>query len=254
MAGALCLAALGACGRKEPPAPPAKPAPRIEMELTPPPDDPNMSPGERLLYQDRLAEASEEFRAALRRNEKDVGALVGLSKVAVRLGDGPGALVYARRAAELQPEDGTVTNYLGTALQLNGRPEDAARAFERALGQRPDDPLILMNAALSYADLGRWERAHECAGRAAQLVPGLVNPHVLRGQFCVRQGKPADAAAHFREALRIVPDRAILHYHLGKALLAAGKKDEGAEELRAALRGDAPPEVRKEIEGLLGPP
>lgn len=45
----------------------------------------------------------------------------------------------------------------------------------------------------------------------------------------------------FREALRLRPDYAIAHYHLGRELLKTGEKDEGITELRKAI--DLDPEA-----------
>ena len=50
------------------------------------------------------------------------------------------------------------------------------------------------------------------------------------------EGKVEEAAAHFRQALRIRPDYAFAHYNYGNALSFQGRTDEAMEQYRHALR------------------
>jgi len=49
-------------------------------------------------------------------------------------------------------------------------------------------------------------------------------------------GKPAEAAAHFEQAVRLKPDYAGAHYNLGNALRESGRMPEAIEHLEQALR------------------
>ena len=255
----ILLAAAAPCGCDRGDAPPA-PAAAPSLPETPGPSgfglppasgDARLRRAEDLRRETRYAEAAAEYRRVLEEDGRHVGALAGLATVALNMGDAASAIPCASRAAELKPGDAGMHNLLGVALVSAGRRGDASKAFEKALEISPADPMILLNASLCWADLGMWARADDGARRAAEGLPGVPTPHILRGRFLVRQGRDAEAVPHFREAVRLAPDMGTAHYHLGKALLKAGRAEEGAEALRAALRTNPPPEIREEIRKLL---
>lgn len=206
---------------------------------------------EELLRRDRLAEAAEEFRGVLALDEKNVPALVGLSRIAGRMEDGPTSLNYISKAAELRQDDGSIANQLGVAQVACGQKQEAYKTFERAIKLSPKDPLILLNAAQNRADLGDWDGARRLAEGAAELLPADATPWLLLGRYQMRQEKFQEAVRFLREASRRAPENGTVHYHLGKSLVALGRRDEAAKAFRISLRGDPPPEVRTEIEKLL---
>ena len=50
-----------------------------------------------------------------------------------------------------------------------------------------------------------------------------------------QQGRPADAEARYRDAIRLSPRNADAHNHLGILLVSTGRVREGIAEFRAAL-------------------
>ena len=50
-----------------------------------------------------------------------------------------------------------------------------------------------------------------------------------------QQGRPADAEARYRDAIRLSPRNADAHNHLGVLLVSMGRLREGVAEFRAAL-------------------
>ena len=263
-AGLLLALAAAGCGPDEsalvkPPSPKpleswAEGGFRSRASGTPLSADARLRRAEELMQQEKLAEAAAEFRDLLSKDPKDVAALVGLSRVAGRMGDASSSLSFISRAAELRPEDGAIVNEQAVALVASGRRKEAATTFERASSLSPQDPSILLNASLNWADLNEWATAQQCAQRAAEKMPNDPYPWLLMGRFQVRQGKPAEAISFLREAARRGPDNALVHYHLGKALVAAGQRSAAGDPLRIVLRGNPPPEIRKEVEALLSGP
>ena len=67
-------------------------------------------------------------------------------------------------------------------------------------------------------------------------MPDNADAHYNLGIALVRQGKPAEASEHFREALRINPDDADAHYNWGTALAQQGKLAEAAQHYQRALQ------------------
>jgi len=152
---------------------------------------------------------------------------------------------------------------------------DAGHYFERALELDPDYTLALVGLsrveAQWYRNLDpseqRLQRAERLALRAIELEPQLAEAHLAMGQVLANQYRYSDAAARFRQALRIDPNNAYAwdllswalayqqppdpaaaeeaarksislqasligaHYHLGRALLLQGRY----QEARAAF-------------------
>jgi Flp pilus assembly protein TadD len=249
----LVVAAASGCGPPDNAAKPGakRPAYDPDRDSRPLPSEEHLRRAESLIQEERFAEAAAEFRKVLQQDEKNVAALSGLNRIASRTGDAAGALAFIARAVELRPDDGTLVNQMGVALVMNGKRCEAAKAFERANALRPEDPLVLLNAANNWADLGEWARAQECARSAADRLPEVETPWLVLGRLQVRQGKSAEAIPFFREAARRAPENSLVHYHLGKALVAAGRREEAEGPFRIALRGNPPAEIKQEVEALL---
>ena len=224
---------------------------RTRLDGAPLPPDARLRRAEELMQAERLAEAATELREVLSKDPKNVGALIGLSRVAGRMGDPSSSLTFISRAVEVRPADPALINEQAVALVSNGRRKEAAQGFDKAAELNPQDPSILINASLNWADLNDWATAHRCAQRAAEKAPNEPYPWLLMGRFQVRQGRNAEAIPFLVEASKRGPENALVHYHLGKALVAAGRRAEAKDALRVVLRGTPPADIRKEVEALL---
>ncbi len=250
-AAALVLILCGGCGPADPPAP-VSAAPRTNPNSPGPGSTPErLKRAESLMKEERLAEAGAAFREILAQDPRHIEALAGLGRIASRMGDAASALQFLTRANELQPDDPALLNHLGAVLVMNGRRTEAAKAFARSQELRPGDPQVAVNAALNLADLNQWGPAREQARRAAELLPRDPTPWLVLGRLEARQGRHAEALPHFQEAARRGPEEAIVQYHLGKALIAAGRKQDALAPLRSVLHGRITPEIRREVELLI---
>lgn len=81
------------------------------------------------------------------------------------------ALGMLRRAVELRPRDGYITDSLGWAYYRLGRYEDAARELERAMELRPSDPVINDHLGDVYWKVGRQLEARFQWNAARDLKP-----------------------------------------------------------------------------------
>ncbi|TCR61106.1 tetratricopeptide repeat protein [Bosea sp. BK604] len=131
----------------------------------------------------RWSEAEEDLRKALELMPEALGrerALVlnylGYSLVDqhLKLDEALGML---RRAVELRPRDGYITDSLGWAFYRLGRYEEAARELERAMELRPSDPVINDHLGDVYWRVGRkleatfqWNAARDLGPEPEDLV------------------------------------------------------------------------------------
>jgi len=79
------------------------------------------------------------------------------------------------RAVVVYPSHPQAWKGLGHSLLCLGRPDDAARAFDRAVGLRPDSATALWGGALAHADLGHGIVARNYLLRALSLQPTWVD-------------------------------------------------------------------------------
>ncbi len=162
--------------------------------------------------QGRHAEAVEGYEAALALLPGSArwNAEVGRSLVEQgRVAEGVARLEQALR---LDPESAAVQAKLGRALEREGRSDEAIAHYREALRLRPD--LAELHGYLGAALLSRkdLEGARPALERAAALQPEVAVWRELLGALHAERaveleaaGRVADAAAAYREALRLGP-------------------------------------------------
>jgi arylsulfatase A-like enzyme/Tfp pilus assembly protein PilF len=109
------------------------------------------------------------------------------------------------RAAELEPGSGEVALMRGRLLERAGRAADALAEYERAVARNPSD----MAARGRLVSVAMSTRRHDLAEPHLHvLLKAEYQPsraHFALGQIAEARGRPQDAAAHYREALRLEP-------------------------------------------------
>lgn len=102
-------------------------------------------------------------------------------------------------------ERASVYNNYALALDRVGRTDEARTWFGRALELAPDNAEILQGLAASNARRGAVAVADSLYARMGGVVRGAGGAELGRGMLAAREGRLADAAAHFREAARLEP-------------------------------------------------
>lgn len=108
--------------------------------------------------------------------------------------------------------------HLATALEEQGRLEEAAEEYSRALGIRPDFQLGHYTFANALVRVDRQHDALRHYSRAIELNPLDYKAHNNKGSVLLRQGRYKEAAHHFSEALRSRPEDRMLQRNLALAL------------------------------------
>lgn len=104
----------------------------------------------------------------------------------------------------------TLRHVADLAFEL-GRWMTALRLYRRLLRRYPEDaPQVTYRIASAYKQLGRQDRARYWFARvlaASDAAPRLkAGSHFHLGGLCVEQRDISGAAAHLREAVRLMPD------------------------------------------------
>jgi len=131
-------------------------------------------------------------------------------------------------------------------LQKQGRLEESAGEWARAIEDNPFDPLARDNFGMALLLAGRRQEAAEQIGKARELrlrsameaVPGQAGPHIELGILLLQAGRSGEALEQFQRAVEIEPGSAAAHCQLGEALDAQQKPEEAKAEFERALALD----------------
>ena len=204
-------------------------------------------------YRHRSLEAAREarrfFEAALRLDEHNVGALLGLADTHMsevnmyssddRAGQIRAAKAAVKKALALAPDDAPAHVTYGTVLYAMCAPERALRQFQLAVGL--DGNLAVAHAYLGLMKffLGRAgdTRAHvEHAIRLSPRDPLLFRWHLFIGLADIYLGRAVHALSSLRKSVELNPNWGLSHFVLAGALAVAGLLGEAAEVCATARR------------------
>jgi tetratricopeptide (TPR) repeat protein len=114
------------------------------------------------------------------------------------------AEILLRRAIEADAGNHPAMNYLGYLNAERGlRLEEALDLVRRALDLEPGNGAYLDSLGWILFKLGRLAEAEEPLARAARLIPDEPVVHDHLGDLYAAQGRPGEAAASWREAIRL---------------------------------------------------
>jgi hypothetical protein len=125
---------------------------------------------------------------------------------------------------------------LGAALQRQGRLEDSARAYGRAILFDPAFSDAYANLGVALRAQGKSEAAVACHRRALALKPDAANFYSNLGNALRELGRLEDAAAALQQALRLAPDAPEILYNFGLVLRDMGRLDTALSCFEAVLK------------------
>jgi tetratricopeptide (TPR) repeat protein len=120
--------------------------------------------------------------------------------------------------------------------------DDALENFQKALELDDSNPAIWTNIGHCLSRKGNVKKALTAFQLAVDLLPDPLHLYNL-GDAYISVDNPQKAIPPLIEAVRRNPDHALAHYDLSLAYFMMGRYTEGAEEARAALRTD--PEMER---------
>jgi putative PEP-CTERM system TPR-repeat lipoprotein len=202
------------------------------------------------------ARALEHFKRALKLRESPVLAVRAYETLRVVQGVGP-ATDFLRRWIEKHPDDAVARQALAEGLFRAGRVAEAKAIYQRALLRTPENPILLNNLALIYAQEGDAQGI-ALARKAQALLPVPEIADTL-GWVLVRAGQVAEGLGYLRDAQSRAAADPGISYHIAYALVRMGRDEEALRELALLVRKDADfPEqeaadqLRREVQARLG--
>lgn len=135
--------------------------------------------------------------------------------------------------------------YEAGSIALGRRDYAAAiAAFERATAADPSDTRVLLKLGIARAAIQDWTGALEAYGALRKLEPRNARALNNTANVYFRQGKHAQAAGYYRQALEIDPDYLIAAYHYGWVLRQLNRPDEAEHQFSHCL--ELPAESQRE--------
>ena len=118
------------------------------------------------------------------------------------------------RALRLNPGYAEARNNLGNVLKDRDKLDEAAACYQRALELKPDYALAHYNLGLLWQDRGHLDDAVTCYRHALRWDPAYSEAHNNLGNALKDQGALDEAVASFRKALELKPDDHAAHSNL----------------------------------------
>lgn len=155
-----------------------------------------------------FAEAEACYRAFLKLTPGHAQALHLLGLVCHQTDRNREGATLIAEAEERAPTDPEIPYNLGNCLLLDGRPAEAAEAFQRALSLRPGRADALNNLGNALQRLNRLEDAANAYQGALDSEPGRVDALSNMGHALQVLGRRDEAVFAYRQVLARVPDHA----------------------------------------------
>jgi tetratricopeptide (TPR) repeat protein len=196
------------------------------------------------------ANAIEEYKAAIRDYPDYYAAHYNLGRLYLDKQGYSEAIAELRTAVSLRPDDANAHNNLGLALKHNRDLDGALQQYQEAVRLNPKmgnaqnnlANILYMkrdfNGAIQHyrAALALEPKDKDAEKLSPQVRSDLANTHTNLGSALDDAGKPEEAIAEYKEAIRLAPDDPKVHYNL--SILYQNHKDVPAAvaELRQAAK------------------
>lgn len=175
--------------------------------------------------QGKVRQAIDQVMQAIDFAPEHVLAHASLAQIYQDQSDHKRAVLYFRRATQLDPTIPGLFNGLGLSLASLGKEQAALKAFIRALELKPDILEVLNNLGNLQRTLGNLDEAEKCYLHCLEIQADFVQALNNLGVLYQQQQKPMRAIKHFEAAIGIKSDYAEAHNNLGAALNDQGETD-----------------------------
>ena len=181
--------------------------------------------------------AQAEFERAIQLDPKNIQADFQMGRIFEVENQTDLAIGEYQKALNLQPTLAPLCTKIGNLYLRGGNLETAREYFQKALDADPGYAVAMANIAwVDALEDKNLNVALGMAQKAKALMPDLPAITDTLAWIMYLRGDYADAMPLLQECIQKSPDAAEFRYHLGMTLLANGQREQGKQELEAALR------------------
>lgn len=189
-----------------------------------------------LVRDDRVDEAEQVARAALKRDERFVPAIVALAKASMRRGRDELADNMLEQAVEIDPRNAEVQYLRAERFQKKDELTQALTAYRKAIELNPDYAEARMALGIQSMASGNYQEALTQFEAAVNLVPTMVAAHLNLGDAYRALRRWQDAKREFDKALRMQVELPEAHFNLALMYMSVGDEYPNLTELDALSR------------------
>ena len=199
--------------------------------------------GSVLLSQNHPREAIHELETALALNRADTAAQTNLAYAYPQVGQPAKALpLFAAldahsRATKHSLAEPVLVAY-AQALAATGDPHLAASKLKQALQSDPNNANLHDNLGSLFAQQHNWQSAKVEFTEALRLQPDLASAHFHLGMTMQQTDQP-DAFAEFERAAQLAPDNDAIALELGRSYASLGDDARAAVQFQKVLARDS---------------
>lgn len=192
--------------------------------------------GEMLVSAGRPEEGLRRLERVVARSGAADGEYAGLARAYCDLGVPERAVALLKQRLAERGESPELLAALGSSQFRAGALDEALSTNERLLAIDPNAVVALNYIAYTLAEEGRdLARATEYAERAAGMAPAAPDVRDTLGWVYFRLGRFDEARRELEAAAALGSPSAVIHEHLGDALMALGLSEEACRAWRRAL-------------------
>jgi tetratricopeptide (TPR) repeat protein len=252
---------------------PVKALETAEKAVAAGPNDPDahFAMGAALLAHGRYADSAAAFRKSLQLDPGSAAARTGLAAALTGAGKATEAVAEARKAVEADPnraeahsilaaaiiaenpknwteaiaeaQDGAFKNdknpdvhyVVGNLFDADGRFDQAAQAYQRALSLDPEFTAARAALIKSQFRRGDLDGALKEALKLAEEAPTSGEAQLQAGELLLRKGDNAAAIAPLEKAVKLLSGSADANYYLGRAYQFTGRPDDALAPYKKAV-------------------
>ncbi len=163
-------------------------------------------------------------------------ALFDKALEAIKRNDAKQAIAWLNQIVSADAKDFEAWTELGTLYFKQDKLGDAEKAYLRALTERPNSLLTLLNLGKLRISQKNFESAIESLSKAVEVEPQSADANFFLGEAYLQIKKGSKAVSYFNEAIRLDPiGKAEAHLRLAALYRAAGVKDKAVAEYEQFL-------------------
>lgn len=159
--------------------------------------------------------------------------LAGKAAFYVSLHDFARGQEYSHRLLAEYGQQSDVHHLQGTFLKFQLEPAKAAEEFRKELEISPRHVPAMLELAEFEIDSGDLTGASSLARHAVEIEPTNPDTHHILGRALLAAGRAKDSAQELELAQRLAPQSSAIHFHLAAAYRKLGRKDDAQREMDA---------------------
>jgi Flp pilus assembly protein TadD len=172
---------------------------------------------------------------AMQLNPSDSAAVIAYSRAQVSAGDPAKAVAKWQQWTKDHPTDVRGLTLLGSLQESQGDRTAAIDSYKKALAIQPDQPVAANNLAFLMVETGQnLDVALSLAQIARRGLPNSPSSADTLAWIYYQKGNYASARDLLEDAIKVAPNDANIHYHLGMTYAKLSNSTDAVTHLKKA--------------------